>query len=893
MNNLPNLQNNKKIKKTNQNNLNDQANIPLTKKINSQALSEKFTKNNMLVAVRARPLSKSELEDSNFNTISIPDKDKITITAPTEYIPDDMSGIYLAGEQIKITKVKEVSYNYDFVFDENTTQDEVYRCTTSNLVKQVVDGYSATILAYGATGSGKTYTMVGKGENCGLMIRSIRDLFKIINNDKERIYSIKISYIEVYNEILKDLLSDNNNKNLPELRTDPNKGVVLQGAENKQVLNEEDAFKLITIGNKRRTEKQTDRNKFSSRSHAVLQIYLEIQEQNNNLNSNNYNNFNNFNNDTSFGKFILVDLAGSEKTSSNIKSNSETGSINKSLLALGKCINLLLTQNKKFIPFRESKLTRILQEPLSGNGRIVMIATVSPSILNFDETMFTLQFANRAKSMKIHMKKNVLEADKQLIKKYTDCIQSLKEQINEVEKDIIEQQNISSANISIIESEQKESLQNSPSHTHYIHDEQYDKIQQDIVEHFQEEEKLKKVIIEEETKMEELKNDESELYYQINHKPKVNVEFLINELQAKRKEIDELQEKINKKYIKENDLIEKRKEFQEIISELSVKNSGNPQNKTLLSVYKYYVNYIDNMSNLHKKNINNNEIKRKENKILLLMEQLNIRDLFINNANQELTKNNIKFEFNDPNLETKEEIEMEPYSSEKLKISPSYKSYNDINKKRNVNTIKSKKSDIENNKSNQNTIITDSESINLSRLKNLNRNERFNDINKFRNKVKLNITKDNNNNKDSSLSISKNNNNNNNNNNNINTYKRNISVNQKGNTLINAGENAIQNNYKKVINRPTKQNYIIDNSQVNDDNNLLQNLMLKKRDNNNQNYKYNNYNNYSFYDLKKNPVQETNTTRLENEVQKKVKTILKKDFIGRYKRSPYLRLLNE
>jgi hypothetical protein len=245
------------------------------------------------------------------------------------------------------------------------------------------------------------------------------------------------------------------------------------------------------------------------------------------------------------------------------------------------------------------------------------------------------------------------------------------------------------------------------------------------------------------------------------------------------------------------------------------------------------------------------------------MEQLNIRDLFINNANQELTKNNIKFEFNDPNLETKEEIEMEPYSSEKLKISPSYKSYNDINKKRNVNTIKSKKSDIESNKSNQNTIITDSESINLSRLKNLNRNDRFNDINKFRNKVKLNITKENNNNKDSSLSISKNNNNN------IYTYKRNISVNQKGNTLINAGENAVQNNYKKVINRPTKQNYIIDNSEVNDDNNLLQNLMLKKRDNNNQNYKYNNYNNYSFYDLKKNPVQETNTTRLENEVQKK------------------------
>ena len=86
---------------------------------NNQSLSSKFSKNNMLVAVRARPLSKSEQEDSNYNIISVPDKDKITITVPTEYIPDDMSGIYLAGEQIKITKVKEVSYNYDFVFNEN------------------------------------------------------------------------------------------------------------------------------------------------------------------------------------------------------------------------------------------------------------------------------------------------------------------------------------------------------------------------------------------------------------------------------------------------------------------------------------------------------------------------------------------------------------------------------------------------------------------------------------------------------------------------------------------------------------------------------------------------------------------------------------------------------
>ena len=863
--------------------LNDDLNFPLTKNINSQMLSDKFTKNNMLVAVRSRPLSKSELEDSNYNTISVPDKDKIVISVPTEYIPDDMSGIYLAGDQIKITKLKEVSYNYDFVFDEKTTQDEVYRCTTSNLIKQVVEGFSATIMAYGATGSGKTYTMVGKGQNCGVMIRSIRDLFKIISNDKEKMYSIKISYVEIYNEVLKDLLSEKN-KPPPELRTDPNKGVVLQGAENRTVLSEEEAFKLITLGNKRRTEKQTDRNKFSSRSHAVLQIYLEIQNQIGNLN---YDNYNTYNNDGAFGKFILVDLAGSEKTSSNIKANAETGSINKSLLALGKCINLIVTQNKKFIPFRESKLTRILQEPLSGNGRIVMIATVSPSILNFDETMFTLQFANRAKTMKIYMKKNVLEGDKQLIKKYTDCIQSLKEQINEVEKDIIEQQNISSANISIIESEQKDSIPNSPNHTHYIHNEQYDQIQKDMIQNFQEEIELKKKITEEEKNLEDLRNQLNDLEIQIskNNSPNGN-----QQLDLKQKEIDEFEENLEKNYyMKEKKLLIKRKEFQETISELSVNNEGNAQIKNLLNIYKYYTNLIENMSNENKKYLNMNEIKRKQSKISLLTEQLDLRDLFINNANQELDKNNVEFKFYDPNFATKDEIEMEQINPETIKISPSYKSLNNNSKKRNLN-VKILNSDVV--KNNQNTITTNSESINLSKLKNLNRNEKFNDINKFRNKVKFNIKEninnDNNDNNETS-SIS------NNKNNNLNNYKRNVSLNQKGNTLINAGERAIQNNYgQRLKNGVIRQNnYIIENSELNSEQPLLQNLMLKRVDNNNninQNYKYNNY---CLYKFKNNPVKETNTTRLENEVQKKVKTILKKDFIGRYERSPYLRILNE
>ena len=412
---------------------------------NNISLSSKFSKNNMLVAVRTRPLSNSELDDSNFNIISVPEKDVIKISMPTEYIPDDMSGIFLAGEQIKILKVKEVSYEYDFVFGENASQEEVYENTTASLIRQVVEGYSATIMAYGATGSGKTYTMVGKGDKIGLMIRSIRDLFNFVNGQQNKVYSIKISYIEIYNEVLKDLLSEK--KIPPEIRTDPNKGVIIQGAECIKVNNENEAFKLINMGNKRRTEKQTDRNQFSSRSHAILQIYLEIQEQKPG------EIYQNITTDISFGKLYLVDLAGSEKTSPsvNMKSFAETGSINKSLLALSKCINLIVSQNKKFIPFRESKLTRILQEPLSGNSRIVLIATLSPAVLNFDETMFTLQFANRAKCMKINMKKNVVEGDKETIEKYEEYIKSLKEEINLVENEIAEQKN----NVALEQEEKK------------------------------------------------------------------------------------------------------------------------------------------------------------------------------------------------------------------------------------------------------------------------------------------------------------------------------------------------------------------------------------------------------------------------------------------------------
>ena len=799
-----------KYKKDKSNNITSQ-----NKSLNTQSLSSKFAKNNMLVAVRTRPLSKSEQEDSNFNTISIPEKDIIKLSMPTEYIPDDMSGIFLAGEQIKILKLKEITYEYDFVFGENSTQEEVYENTTASLINQVVEGYSATIMAYGATGSGKTYTMVGKGEKVGLMIRAIRDLFNFVNTQKlqDKIYNIKITYIEVYNEILKDLLSDK--KTSPEIRTDPNKGVIIQGAECIKVNSETEAFKIINLGNKRRTEKQTERNKFSSRSHAVLQIYLEIQEQ-----QNIGNNYPNFNSDISFGKLYLVDLAGSERTTAtgSNKILVETGSINRSLLALSKCINLIVTQNKKFIPFRESKLTRILQEPLSGNGRIVLIATLSPAILNFDETLFTLQFANRAKCMKIHMKKNIVENDKEIIEKYEDYIKNLREEINEVENEIAEQKNNQ-----IIEqkenNEQKEEKKDN--------NDKVIKIQKEISEHFKTEIDLRKKIIDEEEQLERLKNDLNGLDYEMIHKPRVNLEYIKNEYDTKKSEIEKIKQKINEEYIKENELISKRREFKKIINELNINNAGNFQVVNLFHIYKYYTNLLENMSNEHKKNMNLNEMQRKENKISLLNEQLDLRDLFIEKGKEELNKNNIIFKYSNPNIATKEEIELQSYDP--LKI-------NNV-----INDISN--TDIEN----KNRV----DSINVSKLKNsyLNINERFNEINK--------ITKQLSNSSDINKESNKN------------IFKRNISSTRKK-ILVDAGFNLLN---KNNFGNSSKQNF--------------------KNPNNSKNLesKYNSF--FSHKNNNNNFGDESIIERLENEVQKKVKTILKKDIIGRYKRSPYLKIFNE
>ena len=283
------------------------------------------------------------------------------------------------------------------------------------------------MFAYGATGSGKTYTMLGTQTEIGIMPRSVSDLFKILQNIKNKEFKIQISYIEIYNEEIRDLLA---NREELKLHEDPVKGVIIQGVKEISVENIDNFYDLLYKGNQKRTVGKTNANEASSRSHALLKINIENKDKEGPNSSN-----------VTCGRFILVDLAGSEKTNSTITNNNltknairqqEGAKINQSLLNLGICINALASKSK-FIPWRNSKLTHILKDCIGGNSKIVMISTISPSIFCVDETFNTLNYSNRAKNITTIIKKNVInvvDRDSQ-VSKYRDIISNLTAELEE------------------------------------------------------------------------------------------------------------------------------------------------------------------------------------------------------------------------------------------------------------------------------------------------------------------------------------------------------------------------------------------------------------------------------------------------------------------------------
>ncbi|XP_038188849.1 LOW QUALITY PROTEIN: chromosome-associated kinesin KIF4-like [Arvicola amphibius] len=290
------------------------------------------------------------------------------------------------------------SFTYDFVFDPSTEQEEVFNIAVAPLIKGIFKGYNATVLAYGQTGSGKTYSMGGvytaeqeHESTIGVIPRVIQLLFKEINKKSDFEFTLKVSYLEIYNEEILDLLCPSHEKTHINIREDPKEGIKLVGLTEKTVLVASDTVDCLEQGNNSRTVASTAMNSQSSRSHAIFTISVEQRKKNDK-------------NSSFRSKLHLVDLAGSErqkKTKAEGDRLREGININRGLLCLGNVISALGDDKRgSFVPYRDSKLTRLLQDSLGGNSHTLMIACVSPADSNLEETLNTLRYADRARKIK-------------------------------------------------------------------------------------------------------------------------------------------------------------------------------------------------------------------------------------------------------------------------------------------------------------------------------------------------------------------------------------------------------------------------------------------------------------------------------------------------------------
>uniref|UniRef100_A0A8B9ESA3 Kinesin family member 27 n=1 Tax=Anser cygnoides TaxID=8845 RepID=A0A8B9ESA3_ANSCY len=307
---------------------------------------------------------------------------------------------------------KDRVFTFDFVFGKNSTQEEVYTVCIKPLLVSLTEGYNATVFAYGQTGSGKTYTIGGghiasvSEDEKGIIPRAIQELFQHISENHNIDFRVKVSYIEVYKEELRDLLELETSVKDLHIREDEKGNTVIVGAKEFQVECADEVMSLLESGNAARHTGTTQMNEHSSRSHAIFTISIcQKQSAESQKNSD-------VPQDSSWksvqmiaSKFHFVDLAGSErvtKTGNTGERFKESIQINSGLLALGNVISALGDPKRKsvHIPYRDAKITRILKDSLGGNAKTVMITCISPSSSDFDESLNSLKYANRAKNIR-------------------------------------------------------------------------------------------------------------------------------------------------------------------------------------------------------------------------------------------------------------------------------------------------------------------------------------------------------------------------------------------------------------------------------------------------------------------------------------------------------------
>ncbi|XP_034384090.1 centromere-associated protein E isoform X1 [Cyclopterus lumpus] len=320
------------------------------------------------------------------------------------------------------------SFVFDRVFTADETTNQLYQDIAKPLVVSTVEGYNGTVFAYGQTSSGKTFTMMGSDRNHGVIPLAVEDVFQTIQNCPKKEFLLRVSYMEIYNETVSDLLVDSWKRKPLEVRETINKNIFVADLTEELVTSSTQALAWIRKGEKNRRYGKTKMNERSSRSHTIFRMILESRESSENAEGENAD-----------GAIIvshlnLVDLAGSERTSQTGADGTrfkEGCNINRSLFTLSQVIKKLTDESQKgFTNYRDSKLTRILQNSLGGNAKTVIICTITPVAL--DETLSTLQFASTAKKMKNDPHVTEVSDDGALLKRYRNEIVDLKRRLTEV-----------------------------------------------------------------------------------------------------------------------------------------------------------------------------------------------------------------------------------------------------------------------------------------------------------------------------------------------------------------------------------------------------------------------------------------------------------------------------
>lgn len=386
------------------------------------------------VAIRIRPPLPREIEPNlPFRSIALVSKSSPTVSL-VEYLGCEYDEAERQREWVENPNYFQYHrFTFDNVFDPESTQEEVYKLTALPAVNSILEGYNSTILAYGQTGTGKTYTMEGftydyLNPSRGIIPRTIEDIFHFIegNANSNTTFIIRATYLQIYNESISDLLRPEK-KNLG-IREDKKKGLYVESLSEWAVRSPNDIYALLERGASCRAKANTNMNDVSSRSHAVFSIQVEqmtIQQEGRGKH-------------IKVGKLNLVDLAGSERikvTGATGKQLEESKKINKSLSALGNVIYALTDpKGRTHIPYRDSKLTRLLENSLGGNCKTTMIAMISPAQCSFNESLSTLNFAKRAKTLKTKATINEDIDHNALIRQYENELKKLRIELEEKEK---------------------------------------------------------------------------------------------------------------------------------------------------------------------------------------------------------------------------------------------------------------------------------------------------------------------------------------------------------------------------------------------------------------------------------------------------------------------------